>query len=246
MKVKNCNNWPSGNKMFSRFCVGLVFFVTTGSPSKLCAQTPAEKDAAFRITLQQRSAKIVTALSLNKKKKAEKLTVIIANQYYNLNKVHDGYKEQAAATKTTTTDNETLNTSLQHSQSKKENELLVLHNKFVKKLSRKLTKEQVDKIKDGMTYNVMNVTYAAYVDMILSLTDIQKKKIYDWLREAREKAMDEGSSDDKHKVFGKYKGRINNYLSAEGYDMKAEEKKWQQRLREKRQGGAEAKQNQNA
>jgi hypothetical protein len=82
---------------------------------------------------------------------------------------------------------------------------------------------------------VLNVTNAAYLDMILSLTDVQKQTIYNWLKEAREKAMDEGSSDDKHKVFGKYKGRINNYLSAEGYDMKAEEKTWQQRLREKRE-----------
>ena len=75
-----------------------------------------------------------------------------------------------------------------------------------------------------MTYRVMPVTYTAYQDMILTLTTEQKEKIYNWLKEARELAMDEGSSEDKHKVFGKFKGRINNYLSAEGYDMKKEEK----------------------
>jgi hypothetical protein len=87
----------------------------------------------------------------------------------------------------------------------------------------------------------MNVTYAAYTDMILSLTEKHKEQILAWLKEAREKAMDEGSSDDKHKVFGKYKGRINNYLSSEGYDMKKEEKAWQQRLKEKREREAPGK-----
>jgi len=56
--------------------------------------------------------------------------------------------------------------------------------------------------------------------MIPQLSDEQKKKIFDWLVEAREYAMDAESSEKKHAWFGKYKGRINNYLSAEGIDMK--------------------------
>jgi hypothetical protein len=108
-----------------------------------------------------------------------------------------------------------------------------LHKRFIAKLQRTLTDEQIEKIKDGMTYRVMPVTYTAYLDMIPALTAEQKEKIYNWLREARELAMDEGSSEDKHKVFGKYKGRINNYLSSQGYDMKAEEKAWQQRIKDR-------------
>ena len=30
-------------------------------------------------------------------------------------------------------------------------------------------------------------------------------------------------------MFGKYKGRINNYLSQQGYDLKQEERSWQER-----------------
>ena len=73
-----------------------------------------------------------------------------------------------------------------------------------------------------MTYRVFPITYAAYLDMLPNLTTEQKDKIYSWLKEARELAMDAGSSDRKHAVFGKYKGKINNYLSAAGYDMKKE------------------------
>lgn len=186
----------------------------------LPAQSPAEKEAAFRKTLTDRSAKIVAGLGLSGKKKQTKITELIATQYYRLNQVHDQSSEPTEKTKA----------------------LESLHQRFVARLNRKLDKEQVEKVKNGMTYNVLNVTYSAYQDMILTLNSEQKEKIYEWLVEAREKAMMEGSSEAKHKMFGKYKGKINNYLSEQGFNMKAEEKAWQQRLKEKREKDAAGKQ----
>ena len=75
-----------------------------------------------------------------------------------------------------------------------------------------------------MTYNVFPITYKAYQEEILTLTEAQKKQILIWLTEAREHAMDAESSDKKHAWFGKYKGRINNYLSAAGYDLKKKDR----------------------
>jgi hypothetical protein len=46
---------------------------------------------------------------------------------------------------------------------------------------------------------------------------------------ARELAMDAGSSEKKHHCFGQYKGKINNFLSARGYDLKEAEKALKQR-----------------
>src|SRR5438132_546800 len=71
----------------------------------------------------------------------------------------------------------------------------------------------------------------------LEIKDTKKKKIYDWLVEAREHAMDAESSDKKHAWFGKYKGRINNYLSAAGYDMNKEGKEWQARIKAQQAAG---------
>ncbi len=65
--------------------------------------------------------------------------------------------------------------------------------------------------------------------MIQNLTEVQKKQILVWLTEAREHAMDAESSDKKHAWFGKYKGKINNYLSAAGYDLKKEGVEWEKR-----------------
>jgi len=60
--------------------------------------------------------------------------------------------------------------------------------------------------------------------LLPDLSDEQKREILANLVEAREQAMDGGSSEEKHGIFGKYKGRINNYLSEQGYDLKAAEK----------------------
>jgi len=53
------------------------------------------------------------------------------------------------------------------------------------------------------------------------------------LIEARELAIDAESSKAKHGWFDKYKGRINNYLSAQGYDLKKENEEWQKRNKDK-------------
>jgi len=120
------------------------------------------------------------------------------------------------------------------------NKIDALHATFISRLSSDLSAEQVTKIKDGMTYNVLNVTYHAYVDMIPSLTKEQKDQMMAWLVEAREHAMDGESSEKKHWWFGKYKGRINNYLSAQGYNINKEREEWEKRNKQKQ----EANQNQ--
>jgi hypothetical protein len=84
-----------------------------------------------------------------------------------------------------------------------------------------------------MTYRIYPITYTAYQDEIPNLTEEQKGKIKSWLLEARENAIDAESSEKKHAWFGKFKGRINNYLSAQGYDMKKEGEEWQKRIKER-------------
>ena len=82
-----------------------------------------------------------------------------------------------------------------------------------------------------MTYNVLPITYKGYLEMIPRLTTEEQKFIMEALTEAREHAMDAGSSEKKHAWFGKYKGRINNYLSSRGYDVNKESKAWQERVK---------------
>lgn len=184
----------------------------------------------FRSKLTDRSKKIVNTLALTDSAVYNNVVTVVANQYFELNQVHDKAKTAAAAIKEKNLAKEDTDKQLAETAAQKTAELAKLHTAFLQSLASKISADQIDKIKDGMTYSVFPITYAAYQNMILSLTDSQKKKIYDWLKEARELAMDEGSSDDKHKVFGRYKGKINNYLSAEGYDVKKEGEEWAKRI----------------
>ena len=201
--------------------------------SVVAGQKSLTQQEEFKKTLYNRSAKIVNTLEIKDSGKYNSIVNVLTDQYYNLNQVHDKTKESIAAIKTLTLAEEEKQLRIKKEEDVKAAKLRQLHSGFITNLKHNLSEEQVEKIKDGMTYKVMTVTYTAYVDMIPTLTTEQKQKIYDWLKEARELAMDEGSSDDKHKVFGKYKGRINNYLSSQGYDIKKEQKAWQERMKQK-------------
>ena len=105
------------------------------------------------------------------------------------------------------------------------------HFAFPAALSLFLNDRQIEGVKDGMTYNVLHVTYSAQLDMIPTLKEEEKAQIYAWLVEAREYAMDAESSKKKHEAFGKYKGRINNYLSKRGYNLTKEREEWAKRVK---------------
>ena len=180
-------------------------------------------------TIQERSRKIVDSLAITDSTKYRKVISTIANQYFQLNAIQEQNKTIAEAIKGQNVSKEKRDQKLKAQEEKKSRALMQLHSRFVALLKRDLTEDQVEKVKDGMTYRILPVTYAAYQDMIPSLTKEQKEQIYAWLLEAREIAMDAESSEKKHAVFGKYKGRINNYLSAAGYDLKKEGDEWEKR-----------------
>ncbi len=192
-----------------------------------------DKDEAYIRTITSRAEKIVTALSISDSSKAKHIIAIIADQYKNLNSIYAERDEQIKTIKQKGLSKEETDNELKKIDSSINTKIEVLHATFLSALSSELSAEQVTKVKDGMTYNVLNVTYDAYVDMIPSLTKEQKNQIMTWLVEAREHAMDGESSEKKHWWFGKYKGRINNYLSAQGYNVTKERQEWEKRTKQK-------------
>jgi len=197
------------------------------------AQNPASSsDEQYVKALELRVSKIVTPLGLAKKRKQAKVHQVIMAQYQALNKLHTTRDQRIKELKLLhkSSPNE-LKASLAEVETTAGKEIARLHAAFLHRLGRQLSVTQLDAVKDGMTYNVANITYKGYQEMLPSLTETQKSKIWNWLTEAREIAMDAESSEKKHWWFGKYKGRINNYLSAEGFDMKRESEAWQKRIK---------------
>jgi hypothetical protein len=185
---------------------------------RLSAQNRTKEELAYIETVTKRAEKILSSLELKDSAKYNKVRDVIVDQYLHLNLIHAVTKSAKGETDTATV------------KGSKE-QLNIVHKKYLRELNSELDNKQVDKIKDGMTYNVLHVTYKAYQDMIPSLKEAEKSKILTWLTEARELAMDAGTSEEKHQVFGKYKGRINNYLSGLGYNLQAERKAWEERTK---------------
>ena len=204
--------------------------------------TPTQTKEEYKEVIAKRADKIVAGLGSTDAVFNKKVSAVVADQYMALGSIHDerNAKIKAIKTKDTvlTADDKAAIDKLTANADKK---LEKLHAKYLAKLSKLCTAEQVEGIKNGMTYNVLNVTYTAYQEMLPNLTPEQKKQILDWLTEAREHAMDAESSDKKHAWFGKYKGRINNYLAKAGVDMKQAEKEWQERIREKKEAAKQSK-----
>ena len=211
------------------FCV-LTFLVFFSSVMAQNNSARSDQEQAYLKAIDQRAQKIVATLDIKDAAGAERVKDIIAGRYHQLNDWQNVEEAKAKEAKAqNTTDKGVLKAQLATAQKEEEAEIDSSHEEYLSALSRELTPQQVDKVKDGMTYNVLPITYKGYEEMIPNLTEKQKAQIFAWLTEAREHAIDAGTSEKKHWWFGKYKGRINNYLSAQGYDLKKEGEDWQKR-----------------
>lgn len=212
-----------------------IFIALVVTSSVMAQQTPADAEAAYIKTITERSAKIINTLSITDSAKYKEVLGLLVKQYQGINTIHEETKLALAAIKQQSITAQESALQVQKQEEKKTAQLQQLHSTFLAGLQKNLTEEQIEQVKDGMTYSVLKVTYTAYQDMIPTLTAEQKKKIYEWLIEARELAMDGESSDKKHAIFGKYKGRINNYLSTAGYNLTKEREEWNKRLKAKKE-----------
>ena len=203
----------TGKKVVKWF---LCFYLFTFLPLSITAQVALKtegQDPQYVETIKGRAQKIVDGLQLTDAPKAENVRNIIANRYFLLNDIHSKYgKDQQDALYA---------------------ELYKHHFELASALSLYLNEEQIDAVKDGMTYGRLKRDYNAQLDMIPTLTEEEKAQILIWLKEAREYAMDAADSKGKHFWFDKYRGRTNNWLSARGYDLKKERDAWMKRNQKK-------------
>ncbi|MBO6144196.1 MAG: DUF3826 domain-containing protein [Prevotella sp.] len=200
--------------MKKTLCAAILSLLALAASAQVALKTDGQ-DPKYVETIKGRAQKIVDGLQLGDAQKAENVRNIIANRYFLLNDIHGKY------------DAKTQQDALQA-------ELYKHHFELQSALSLYLTDEQVDAVKDGMTYGRLKRDYQAQQEMIPSLTDEEKAQILIWLKEAREYAMDAADSKGKHFWFDKYRGRTNNWLSARGYDLKKERENWQKRIEEQK------------
>lgn len=194
-----------------------------------CGTQKKEFDPEYIKVTNERAQKIIDGMHIKSSEKESKVRDLIAEQYRNLSWIQDGRDKKIEAIKSQNISEKEKDERIQDLKDDAGKDIAKLHKKYIKDLSKELSEDQIVQVKDGMTYGVVPLTYAAFQDMLPNLTQEQKDTIHAYLVEAREHAMDAGSSDKKHWWFGKYKGKINNYLSSEGYDLEQAGKDWQKR-----------------
>ena len=209
------------------------------SPSGLTGAADNEADAYFAV-VTGRAEKIVAGMALDPaSERGGRLVQIIAEQYRDLRAIHDSRDAAEAAIEAVEIDeNDLLGASVTLVRAASDRAVEDLHRSFLARLAAFLSPTEIEAVKEGMTYGRMTRDYDVYMEMLPDLTTAQKRQVYAWMWEARERAMDGGSSEEKHWWFDKYKGRINNYLSAAGIDLKqAEADLYERRRRAAAAGG---------
>ena len=192
--------------------------IFNSNPEPAVLLDSAGRDQQYVKTIVGRSQKATDELGITWTPQGQNVLNIICNRYFKLN---DIYSERDSVKKT----------DKKLAEAQCDSRLYRSHYGFLADLSMYLKPQEIDKVKDVMTFNVVKVTYDAQCDMIPTLKEEEKQQIMAWLIEARELAIDAESSKKKHEVFGKYKGRINNYLSKRGYDLTKEREAWYERVK---------------
>lgn len=191
-------------------CLGVLVFAPAvmadgNQASPAPPNTPTDAEANYTRAIEGRTTDILALLEITNSATKLKVHDIIIGQYRALRAWHDANDAKLKAAKGDTNAVAQIRGSLKS-----------LHDEFIAKFSANLTPEQVDKVKDKMTYGKVQFTYAGYLAAYPDLTEENKQKILELLKQAREEAMDAGSADEKTAIFQKCKGKINNYLSKQG------------------------------
>jgi hypothetical protein len=181
----------------------LLLTILIVAMAAVTVRAETEEEAYSRI-IAVRVAKIANEISFIDAAQRARTEALIADQYRTLRDIHakrdaDGGEEDSVT--------------------EAKLAMFEAHNRFLAQLTAELTCDQVEQVKDGLTYGVLNHTYNAYLSKLPNLNNEQKRVVRAYLVEARELAMDGGSADEKHEIFRKYKGKINNYLSNAGYKL---------------------------
>jgi hypothetical protein len=194
------------------------------------APEAANAEAEYTRALEKRASDVLDVLKLDDPAKAGRVREAVIAQYRGLRDLHDARDLNIKSVRgRANTDRAELDGQIRAERERTDGAALALHEQFIARLSTDLSPDQVDRVKDKMTYNKLQVTYNAYLEMLPDLTPEQQRRVHAMLKEARDKAVYAGSADEKSEIFNSYKGRINNYLSAQGYDLALASKQWAER-----------------
>jgi hypothetical protein len=204
------------------FCAALALFPQAGmaQDDSTGPATAAEREALYTESLERRVDDILKRLNLTDAAKADRVKTTLTLQYRTL-RARDEVINAKLKADGKAPDDYAARAEWRRKLSQP------LHDWFLSILALDLTPEQIETIKDAMTYNKVKVTYEAYCQIIPGLKEADKARILEMLKTAREEAMDGGSAPEKSEIFQLHKETINAYLNTSGYDVAKAYKEWE-------------------
>ena len=191
---------------------GAIVFIQSAVADTPELSTPpasdAEKEAAYTLAIENRTTDILKLLAVTEATKSNTVHDVIVAQYRAL-RARDAVID--AKLKADGKETSYANRAGQLAAASKP-----LHDSFLTKLAETLAPEQVEQVKDGMTYKKVKVTFDAYGAIVPNLTDTDKAKITELLKLAREEAMDGGNAP----------GEVGDFSEIQGADQRLPEREW--------------------
>lgn len=207
--------------MMKRFFSLLILFVFSVAVSASDSKLNTRNLPADAVTeALQNAAKVLDKLSLTNDSIRKNIQTVIANRYLELREIHHNYDERNKVIEATSLSKEKKAEELERSYYQYNSDLYRSRFDYVAWLHFYLNQEQVETVKDAMTYNLFHVRYDDFLDLLPNLKETEKNRVYHWLIEAREFSMDFETARKMRQMFTKYRGRINNYLASRGYDLR--------------------------
>lgn len=200
-------------------CVTTAAFAEDGE--RTAPFTAAELEVVYTTNIEKRAGDILQLLAIEDAAKATRVRDTIIAQYRSLRARDEAMDGMFQALNKNAPGIETNRQAILKILSQQ------LHHHFLTRLAADLTPEQIEVVKDKMTYHKVKVTYDAYCQILPKLTEAEKAKILEMLKAAREEAMDGGSADEKTAIFQRHKDQINVMLAANGYDVAKATKEWE-------------------
>ena len=148
--------------------------------------SPEQTEAKYTAAIEGRTADILKILALSDTNKTVKVHDLLIAQYRALNAWHDANDAKLKAAKADTNAVAQIRAPLKS-----------LHAEFLSKLAENLTPEQIEQVKDKMTYGKVQFTFAGYQVAYPNLPEVHQQKILELLKQAREEAMDGGNAEEK-------------------------------------------------
>jgi hypothetical protein len=186
---------------------------------------PREADAAsYRQTIQTRAEKIAAQLGLPNPESSARVSGLIARQYLDLQQAQAARDARLASIRSVQQDPTAAAALIGEARRETEAAVAALHSAFLARLAGELSAGQIDRVKDR---HDLRCSAPHLSGLSGNAPEPQRRpKGADPGLAHRGKGAGHGRvhREREHAWFGKYKGRINNYLAEAGFNLKQAEK----------------------